>query len=531
MIVFDFDGTLTVRSEINVWERLWLRLGYTQNDCSKLAMEFFRGRLTHEEWCNETLKFFRARNLTEAMVREVAIDIKLLDGFTSTLQRLKDNGIKLFITSGSVFTIISEALGDHAGLFETIEANYFSFDRNGVIEKITGTLYDFDGKADFITKTAAKFKFPPNEVLFVGNSINDVKAKKSGARTLLVNPHFTHPSEIEVWDDCIHKMSNLNDIIPFVGDLPANANADVKTQLSDRVIDALWATEEMMIGACSAVGKYYRFERNARQELIDLRDQIVTALSSNTSGRPHVLVAAQPGSGKSYFAEQLIEFVKEKKIAIGELIDLSKRDKSGVKSEEELLRDFVQRASSSTLPFLAVVDEVDAKVKEHWPFETIYKSVDVLTAGKPPLVFLFMGSGGGDDPSLLAAKILSGERGRDLLDRVAEDELHRVTIPLMSPSDDICMFCAKLLEAALELKKSVRSVDKLACFYAISNFGGRPRQLQDLATKAVSRIDPLKSNLTYDHLFDPGAPSNKEFWYKHQPLAETKLRGVINIGF
>lgn len=241
------------------------------------------------------------------------------------------------------------------------------------------------------------------------------------------------------------------------------------------------------------------------------------------------MVAGRPGSGKSYFAEQLIEHVKATGVADGELMDLSKSDPTGAKSDEQLLREFVMRASNSTAPFLAVVDEVDAKIAASWPFEAIYKSVNEVSPGKPPLVFLLMGSGGGDDPKALATRIKTGERGKDLIDRITEDELHWLSIPLMSPSDDICVFCGKVLEAATNMKKEVQSIDKMACFFAISNYGGRPRQLQDLAAKSVNRIDATKSNLTYDHLFEDGSQANKEFWYKNQSLASSTLKGVIKL--
>jgi len=54
------------------------------------------------------------------------------------------------------------------------------------------------------------------DVLFVGNSLNDIYASRSGARTLCVNPHLTNPEIEEHWTYCIPEMRNLKQILQHV---------------------------------------------------------------------------------------------------------------------------------------------------------------------------------------------------------------------------------------------------------------------------------------------------------------------------
>jgi HAD superfamily phosphoserine phosphatase-like hydrolase len=217
-VVFDFDGTLTKPTDRTTWERIWIELGYTSNDCGLLAERFFRNQISHDDWCRLTLERFRARKLTQSQVRQVARrEVRLSDGVPETLKSLKAAGIKLYVVSGSINTIILEVLGEERAHFESIKSNVFEYDQHGIIRNIRGTKYDFEGKGHFVESVAQKLDISTNDVLFIGNSINDVRVKRVGARTLLVNPHYTHISDKDAWDDVIPHMTDLREILKFVG--------------------------------------------------------------------------------------------------------------------------------------------------------------------------------------------------------------------------------------------------------------------------------------------------------------------------
>lgn len=223
-LVVDFDGTLTVRPEddLTTWERLWVEAGYTVNDCAELARKYIKnGKVSpsdHKSWCLETAQKLRDAGLSQQDLIRVAEGIELIPGAREELKEYHRAGINLHMASGSISQIISHALGDETfHLFDEVQANNLSFDEQGVIREIRGTRYDFEGKAEFISNLVEKQDISPLEVLFVGNSLNDIWASNAGARTLCVNPHFTNPNDTRDWTYCIRRMDHFSEIRPYLG--------------------------------------------------------------------------------------------------------------------------------------------------------------------------------------------------------------------------------------------------------------------------------------------------------------------------
>jgi nucleoside phosphorylase/phosphoserine phosphatase len=218
-VIFDFDGTLTKsQTALTTWQKIWVELGYSIDDCDKLHRKFDEKMITHKEWCDITCKQFQKGNLTKNILSEISSRISLVEGCAPTLRKLKDNNIALFIVSGSIREVIMEVLGKNiAQMFDRIQANRMDFhERTGELKRIVGTRYDFKGKCNFILEIAKELNIHPHEILFVGNSNNDELAYKSGAITLCVNPKFTNAHNIERWNNLIDNMKNLSDIIPYV---------------------------------------------------------------------------------------------------------------------------------------------------------------------------------------------------------------------------------------------------------------------------------------------------------------------------
>lgn len=220
-VVFDFDGTLTKSyDKTTTWQRIWVKLGYDVRECNKLHEEFSAKQFDHQKWCDITCEYFRSRGMTKTILNDVASEISLIEGSIPTLKKLNDEGIHLFIASGSIRDVIYDVLGsDNISLFEEIQANRMEFDRNGKLRKIIGTKYDFEGKCTFIEHVAYQLNCNPYEILFVGNSNNDEVAFSSGAVTLCVNPDQTNQYKTNIWNNLISDMHNLKEILNFI-DLP-----------------------------------------------------------------------------------------------------------------------------------------------------------------------------------------------------------------------------------------------------------------------------------------------------------------------
>ena len=216
-VVFDFDGTLTNTKLRTTWESLWEMLGYNVQECRDLHRQYDKGDFTHQEWCDKTAEKFIEKKLTRQQMLELAKKIKLIAGCRKTLQVLKERNIKLYIVSGSIKDIIESVLGNVHRYFTEIKANEFIFDtQTSILNRIIGTKYDFEGKANYINYIANRLGIATSDILFVGNSNNDMWAYQSGANTLCINPTLTNYHNDTIWHNTIVECKNLLEILPFI---------------------------------------------------------------------------------------------------------------------------------------------------------------------------------------------------------------------------------------------------------------------------------------------------------------------------
>ena len=215
IVVFDFDGTMTVQRDRTTWELIWEELGYTVQDCAKLHRQFSNGLISHDEWCGKTREAFCAKDISEETLKQVAEKTVLMAGAKELIARLEASGIEMHILSGSIEQIIRLVLGADFAKITHVQANSLKF-TNGKLSFIQGTKYDFKGKAAYLKELMARKRVAPTEILFVGNSINDAWASKSGVTTLCVNPHFTDGHNMKEWLYCIREMHDMCEILNYV---------------------------------------------------------------------------------------------------------------------------------------------------------------------------------------------------------------------------------------------------------------------------------------------------------------------------
>ncbi len=218
VVLFDFDGTLTIDSKSHTtWETLWIHLGYDISECQELHKQFNEKKITHTEWCERTKAKFVQKNLQRADVEAIAKRIHLIKGVKSVFSKLDKAGIKIYIISGSIDTVIDHVLGSNRQYVHNIKANHFSYTNgSGMLSEIVGTKYDFEGKAAFIKKVSDELHIPPCDMLFVGNSLNDRFAYQAGIQTLCINPKDVDFTNKNVWTNYIQNCSSLEEILPYV---------------------------------------------------------------------------------------------------------------------------------------------------------------------------------------------------------------------------------------------------------------------------------------------------------------------------
>jgi len=104
-----------------------------------------------------------------------------MEGAKETLDKLKKQGIKLAIISGSLDFILEYALPNYKEYFDEVFLSKIHFDKQGNITKIEATEYDMKKKADALKIIAERENLQLKECVFVGDHHNDIKiAEEAG---------------------------------------------------------------------------------------------------------------------------------------------------------------------------------------------------------------------------------------------------------------------------------------------------------------------------------------------------------------
>jgi phosphoserine phosphatase len=99
--------------------------------------------------------------------------LKLSPGAEMMLVKLKEHGIKTLLVSGG-FVFFTERLKARLGLDYT-HANTLEVANGKLTGKVTGKVFDAQGKADWLVKTRDESKLKPGQVIAMGDGANDLK--------------------------------------------------------------------------------------------------------------------------------------------------------------------------------------------------------------------------------------------------------------------------------------------------------------------------------------------------------------------
>jgi len=293
------------------------------------------------------------------------------------------------------------------------------------------------------------------------------------------------------------------------------------SKLPRQAIDILRGKEEINLENYTVVGGYRRFNPDIRAQLRGLCQQITTTLTQKRNGRHNYLICATPGSGKTYLIQEIAKSVCDTTEFVE--IDLSKD------SKEDVINS-LRRVGKGESGCLCMIDEIDGRACEEWPYDVIYKKLDVNEDEnyRGVTIFTLIGSSGGNAEGLKDA-ICSRYKAKDLIDRIPENSKYYIQIPHLELGDGICVYISKVLEASARLGVDISHVEKMAAFHAAMTALKSPRQIKMLADHAVDRARGDGSVLRYDHHFTPGDDQNKRFWLDHQQAVEALHPGNIKI--
>jgi pimeloyl-ACP methyl ester carboxylesterase len=315
--------------------------------------------------------------------------------------------------------------------------------------------------------------------------------------------------------------SVLRAIADFLGDPVAGGQAvdsrqPVVPDLNMAVNDPLAREARSFIGSLDWValsryriaGNYTRHEETVRNTLKDARHKIAAGFDRPSRKRENHLFWAAPGSGKTYFIQQVAASLHQT-IRYQEC-NLAKC------SHEELLSSLAQ-LDAENKPCLCLIDEVDAKPQEAWPYEVLLPYLDANTDRGTRFVFVLAGSSDSNLPEM-KKHIASRPKGADLLTRIPDGNEYE--IPPMNLGDRVLIALSQFKQAGQEAGREIKAVEKLSLYYvALNSRLSNARQLHELAIRAIERLPTSEDRVKYDHLFGAGDPENKAFWMQSLPAA------------
>jgi pimeloyl-ACP methyl ester carboxylesterase len=256
------------------------------------------------------------------------------------------------------------------------------------------------------------------------------------------------------------------------------------------------------------VGDYTRHEETVRNTLKDVRHKFAAGFDRPSRKRDNYFIWAAPGSGKTYFVQQVAASLPQT-IRYQEC-NLAKC------SHEEFLASLGQLNAESK-PCLCLIDEVDAKPDEAWPYEALLPYLDANADRGAQFVFVLAGSSG-SSLAEMKKQIASRPKGADLITRIPAGNEYE--IPPMNLGDRVLVVLSQFRQAGREVGREVKEVEKLSLYYvALNSRLANARQLRELAVRAIERLPTSEDRVKYDHLFGAGDPENKAFWMQSLPAA------------
>jgi pimeloyl-ACP methyl ester carboxylesterase len=274
--------------------------------------------------------------------------------------------------------------------------------------------------------------------------------------------------------------------------------------------------EEVVLSRYRVVGSYTRYDEAVRNTLCDAQMKISGACLKPSRKRENYLIWAAPGSGKTFFAEQIAASLSG--TIRFQALNLAKYS-------EQDFRARLSQLESKNIPCLCLIDECDAKPLEPWPYEILLPYLDASVERGTPLVFILAGSGGANLEEL-KERIASRPKGNDLLSRIPSGNEYEI-MPL-GIGDRLLVVLSQFQEVGKEFNKEIKSVEKIGLYYvALNPRLANARQLREFAVRAIERVPPNDNRVKYDHLFSAGDPENKAFWNQSQITAASLANSYV----
>ena len=212
LVCFDVDGTLidNVTFSWQIFHDYFQTDKHRREDAKR---KFFNGEITYLQWAEHDINLWKEKNAKKEDFFNAISHLKLMEGAMETLQKLKRQGLKLAIISGSLNIILEKFIPNHNQFFDDVFLSKIYFDENGNISKVEATEFDMGAKVLALRKITEREKLSLEECVFVGDYLNDKKIMQEVGLAIAFN--CKHEELRKIADVCIDK-KDMREILKFI---------------------------------------------------------------------------------------------------------------------------------------------------------------------------------------------------------------------------------------------------------------------------------------------------------------------------
>jgi phosphoserine phosphatase len=216
LVCFDVDGTL-IDFPPNDPKFSWQVFhDYFQTDEHRredARNKFLNGKISYLEWAEHDIGMWKEMNSKKNDFLKAIESLRLMNGALETLQKLKKNGLKLAVISGSINIVLEKFIPNYKELFDDVFLSRIYFDEKGSIVKIEPTEFDMKKKAEALKQIAKRENIKLEECVFVGDYLNDMKIIQEAGLGIAFN--CQHDKLKKVADIVVEK-KDLREVLKYI---------------------------------------------------------------------------------------------------------------------------------------------------------------------------------------------------------------------------------------------------------------------------------------------------------------------------
>ncbi|WP_455140027.1 HAD family hydrolase [Candidatus Hodarchaeum mangrovi] len=207
LAVFDFDGTLSLKSDSSSWKTVHDYFGTWESHGKAILAKFLKGEISYYEFCRLDAKTWKG--YLESDYYKALETIVLRDGLSGLVTFLKEKGFTLAILSMGLFTVVDQIARKYK--FDYWIAN----DIVRINNQITGEVkinIGWKKKGTILQSILKKYNIDKNNCLAIGDASADIEMFEAAGISIAIEPSS---EEVAKAADFVCQGKDLREIISF----------------------------------------------------------------------------------------------------------------------------------------------------------------------------------------------------------------------------------------------------------------------------------------------------------------------------